>query len=59
MHSYMVAYLQVVGGSISLSLGLDEVYTLTTLDVGQKGQHPTPPPSQPFPIPYKDDYEGM
>lgn len=47
-----------VNGTATLSLGLDEVYTLTTLSGGQKGQYPTPPPSKPFPLPYFDDFES-
>lgn len=34
----------------------DEVYTLTTLKVGQKGTYPSPPDSSPFPKVYKDDF---
>lgn len=50
--------LQVVDGIVKLSLGVDEMYTLTTLTTPQKGTAPEPPPSQPFPLPYKDDFEG-
>lgn len=49
---------QVVNGQITLSLGLDEVYTLTTLTVGQKGSYPLPPPQKPFPLPYTEDFEN-
>ena len=49
---------QVMDGTFSLSLDLDEVYTLTTLDVGHKGTYGDPPKPQPFPLPYKDDFEG-
>ncbi|BFY97612.1 hypothetical protein BsWGS_00652 [Bradybaena similaris] len=48
----------VVNGSVQLSLGLDQVYTLTTLSGGVKGSYPPPPESKPFPLPYSDDFEG-
>uniref|UniRef100_F7FSR3 Galactocerebrosidase n=1 Tax=Monodelphis domestica TaxID=13616 RepID=F7FSR3_MONDO len=47
---------QITDGTISLQLGLDELYTLTTITTGHKGWHPTPPESQPFPIKFKDDF---
>ncbi|NXS76752.1 GALC Galactocerebrosidase, partial [Pandion haliaetus] len=40
----------------SLDLNVDEVYTLTTLKTGQKCGCPEPPPPQPFPSNYKDDF---
>ncbi|KAM9555784.1 galactocerebrosidase isoform 1-T1 [Guaruba guarouba] len=43
-------------GSFSLDLNVDEVYTLTTLKTGQKCGYPEPPPPQPFPSNYKDDF---
>ncbi|XP_044292291.1 galactocerebrosidase isoform X2 [Varanus komodoensis] len=43
-------------GVLTLNLGLDEVYTLTTLTTGHKNIFPDPPPSQPFPSNYKDDF---
>ncbi|XP_076461151.1 galactocerebrosidase-like isoform X2 [Babylonia areolata] len=49
---------QFKNGTASLTLGVDEVYTLTTLTRGHKGQYPAPPPSKPFPLPYADDFEG-
>ena len=44
---------------INLRLGVDEVVTLTTLAVGQKGTYADPPPNKPFPVPYKEDFEGL
>ncbi|CAG5125620.1 unnamed protein product [Candidula unifasciata] len=47
-----------VSGQANLSLGLDEMITLTTLSEGVKGSYPPPPSSKPFPLPYKDNFEG-
>ncbi|BFY97613.1 hypothetical protein BsWGS_00653 [Bradybaena similaris] len=49
---------KVVNGSVQLSLGLDQIYTLTTLSGGVKGSFPPPPQSKPFPLPYSDNFEG-
>ncbi|XP_075704323.1 galactocerebrosidase-like isoform X2 [Rhinoderma darwinii] len=46
----------VSGGSFTLELGVDEVYTLTTITTGEKGSYPNPPESQPFPLKYKDNF---
>ncbi|XP_012692181.2 galactocerebrosidase isoform X1 [Clupea harengus] len=43
-------------GSFTLSLDVDEVYTLSTITTAQRGAHPDPPPSAPFPKLYKDDF---
>nr|XP_028573944.1 galactocerebrosidase isoform X1 [Podarcis muralis] len=43
-------------GVLTLNLGLDEVYTLTTLTAGFEKPFPDPPASQPFPSDYKDDF---
>ncbi|XP_061467888.1 galactocerebrosidase isoform X2 [Rhineura floridana] len=48
---------KVYEGVLTLNLGLDEVYTLTTLRTGQKKPFPDPPPSQPFPSVYKDNFD--
>ncbi|CAL1528206.1 unnamed protein product [Lymnaea stagnalis] len=45
-------------GQAELQLGLDEVLTLTTVALGQKGAYPDPPAPKPFPLPYKDDFEA-
>uniref|UniRef100_A0ACB8G554 Uncharacterized protein n=1 Tax=Sphaerodactylus townsendi TaxID=933632 RepID=A0ACB8G554_9SAUR len=47
---------KVCEGTLTVNLGLDEVYTLTTLTTGRKSRYPDPPPSKPFPSTYKDDF---
>lgn len=49
--------LQVIEGSFSIELDVDEVYTFTTVTNGQKGSYPDPPPTAPFPKKYKDDFD--
>ncbi|ESO82898.1 hypothetical protein LOTGIDRAFT_92651, partial [Lottia gigantea] len=49
--------IQVVNNVISLKLDVDEIWTLTTITTGCKGQHPIPPPSKPFPLPYFDNFD--
>ncbi|XP_014451885.2 galactocerebrosidase isoform X1 [Alligator mississippiensis] len=48
--------IEVFEGTFTLNLDVDEVYTLTTLKTGQKYMYREPPPSQPFPSNYKDDF---
>ncbi|XP_044520923.1 galactocerebrosidase [Gracilinanus agilis] len=48
--------LKITNGTVTLQLGLDEVYTLTTITTGQKGSHPTPPESRPFPSNYEENF---
>ncbi|XP_023849829.1 galactocerebrosidase isoform X1 [Salvelinus sp. IW2-2015] len=48
--------LKIYDGSFTLSLDVDEVYTLTTISTGQKGTYPDPPASGPFPKVYMDDF---
>ncbi|WAR21520.1 GALC-like protein [Mya arenaria] len=50
-------YFQVVNGQVHLSIGVDEVYTLHTLQGGTKGSYPNVPDPKPFPLPYTDDFE--
>lgn len=45
------------GGTFTLELREDELFTLTTLTTGGKGSYPLPPKSQPFPRIYKDDFD--
>lgn len=52
-----VLSVQPASGMFTVDLGVDEVYTLTTLSTGHKGSYPAPPPSKPFPLPYYDDFE--
>ncbi|XP_044520922.1 galactocerebrosidase-like [Gracilinanus agilis] len=49
--------LKVIEGIVTLQLGIDELYTLTTLTTGQKGSHPTPPESRPFPSTFEDNFD--
>ncbi|XP_055956998.1 galactocerebrosidase-like [Patella vulgata] len=48
--------ISVINGIVRLNLGVDEVWTLTTVSSGNK-EVTTPPPSKPFPVPYHDDFE--
>uniref|UniRef100_M3YAJ4 Galactocerebrosidase n=2 Tax=Mustela putorius furo TaxID=9669 RepID=M3YAJ4_MUSPF len=45
------------GGTFTLELQEDELFTLTTLTTGTKGSYPLPPKSMPFPQVYKDDFD--
>ncbi|RUS72385.1 hypothetical protein EGW08_019845 [Elysia chlorotica] len=46
-------------GQAILLLGIDEIVTLTTVSTGNKGSYTQPPEPQLFPIPYKDNFEGL
>ncbi|XP_076104943.1 galactocerebrosidase-like isoform X3 [Mytilus galloprovincialis] len=50
--------IKVPNGLIHLRLDVDQVVTITTIKVGQKGSYPNPPPGKPFPVPYKEDFEA-
>ncbi|XP_046334225.2 galactocerebrosidase-like isoform X1 [Haliotis rufescens] len=50
--------LKVTNGQVTLNVGVDEVWTLTTVSTGNKGSYPPPPPTKTFPLPYQDDFEG-
>lgn len=47
-----------VNGQITLQLGLNEVYTITTTTGQKKGSYPDPPKPGPFPSHYKDTFDG-
>lgn len=49
--------LQISAGSFTLSLDIDEVYTLSTITTAQRGTYPDPPPSAPFPKSYQDNFD--
>lgn len=49
---------QVVDDKFVLHLRKNELYTLTTLPDGIKGDYGPIPPSAPFPLPYKETFEG-
>ncbi|XP_013403028.1 galactocerebrosidase isoform X3 [Lingula anatina] len=53
-----VGSVNVQNGSFTLFLEVDSLYTVTTSSAGQKGVYPAPPASQPFPLPYKEDFES-
>ncbi|ELU00545.1 hypothetical protein CAPTEDRAFT_162182 [Capitella teleta] len=50
--------IKVISGQITLSLGVDEIYTLTTVATGTKGSYGDSPDSAKFPLPYADDFES-
>ncbi|XP_013403027.1 galactocerebrosidase isoform X2 [Lingula anatina] len=54
-----VGSVNVQNGSFTLFLEVDSLYTVTTSSAGQKGVYPAPPASQPFPLPYKEDFESF
>lgn len=47
-----------VNNTATITLGVNEVWTLTTVKKGQKGSYDTPPASKDFPLPYSDDFES-
>jgi len=47
-----------IAGSFTITLDPDQIYTITSMTTGAKGSYGVPPPSRPFPLPYKDDFEG-
>eukprot|EP01116_Phalansterium_solitarium_P015450 TRINITY_DN3414_c0_g1_i1.p1 TRINITY_DN3414_c0_g1~~TRINITY_DN3414_c0_g1_i1.p1 ORF type:complete len:762 (+),score=180.62 TRINITY_DN3414_c0_g1_i1:87-2372(+) len=47
-----------IGGQFTFFVDAGAMYTMTTLDIGRRGQYPPPPPSQPFPMPYTDDFQS-
>jgi galactosylceramidase len=48
----------VVNGQFTLTVTVDSIYTLTTLNTGNKGSYPTPPVPTLFPASYTDDFEA-
>jgi len=48
----------VVGGTVSLNVTVDSMYTLTTIATGNKGTFDVPPPPVNFPAVWKDDFES-
>ncbi|BFY98227.1 hypothetical protein BsWGS_01267 [Bradybaena similaris] len=47
----------VINGQVSITIGPDQIISLTTLDDATHGQYPEPPPSTPFPLPFWEDFE--
>ncbi|XP_032883596.1 galactocerebrosidase isoform X2 [Amblyraja radiata] len=48
--------IKVVNGAFTMPVGVDEIWTLTTISTGKRGTVPQPPPSRSFPKDYKDDF---
>lgn len=51
-------FLKVENNHLDVYLGMDQILTLTTPGNGRKAQHPHPPPSEPFLLPYTQDFES-
>jgi len=49
---------KVVNGSFMLRLHANEVYTLSTVANGKKGNYGVPPKSSPFPVPYVETFQS-
>ena len=45
-------------GQFTINVNPDEMYTITTLNTGNKATIPTPVPSQPFPSIYTDNFNN-
>lgn len=43
--------------AVELELEADAIYTFTSTTGQQKGSHGTPPPREPFPFPYEENFE--
>lgn len=43
----------------SISISPDSIYTISSLKGQKKGNHPTPPPSKSFPLPYSQKFAGL
>ena len=48
----------VVGGTFTLNVTVDSLYTLTTLATGNKGSFPVPPKAVNFPAVWKDNFDS-
>ncbi|XP_041369448.1 galactocerebrosidase-like isoform X3 [Gigantopelta aegis] len=49
--------LKVRNGRVELTLGIDELFTLTTLITGHRGDYGPPPPPAQFTLPFEEDFE--
>ncbi|BFZ01346.1 hypothetical protein BsWGS_04385 [Bradybaena similaris] len=56
-HFQSLGSLPVINGQVTITVGVDNVFTLTTVSDGQHGEHPDPPPSSPFPLPFVETFE--
>jgi hypothetical protein len=43
----------------TLEAGLNQIFTLSTIDTAAKGEYPDPPIPTDFPLPYMDNFNGM
>ena len=57
--SIIMLHMQVENGSFTLTISIDTVMTLSTIDSNGYIATSVPPNSQPFPIPYEDTFEGV
>ncbi|XP_045189116.2 galactocerebrosidase-like isoform X2 [Mercenaria mercenaria] len=46
-------------GTFTLEAGINQIYTLSTVDTADKGNYPTPPDPKPFPLPYMDNFNDV
>ncbi|KAK3782633.1 hypothetical protein RRG08_015208 [Elysia crispata] len=50
--------LKFIKGKAEVFLDVNQMITLTTLDTGNKGAYPAPPPHIEFPLPYSDSFDS-
>jgi hypothetical protein len=48
----------VTNGQFTVTVGVDQIWSITTLNSVQRANISTPPPSQPFPSQYSDNFEA-
>ena len=50
--------IEVTGGSLTLQLEPDTIFTLSTVSTATKGQYEAPPPPKPLELPYYDNFDS-